>query len=68
MVSGFHPVTGEMSIVEPGAQTPFAPFGGVGCAGMVNLYLNSGPPNGVPAATWARDYEHLTPGGVKTLA
>jgi hypothetical protein len=34
-------------------------------SGVLNVYLNSAPPNGVGADILARAYKHFTPSGVK---
>jgi len=35
-------------------------------SGVVSLYLNSAPPNGVGTGFYSPVYKHLTPNGVKT--
>jgi len=36
-------------------------------SGVVKLYLNSAPPNGVGTGCYAPAYIHLTPNGVKNV-
>jgi hypothetical protein len=60
-----HPVRGDM-FIDRGARPLRLRSKERNGSGVVKLYLNSAPSNGVRTGDYARAYKHFTPNGVET--